>query len=154
MLQETIGMRRLCIRIAPKHPRHCEPMARANVRTCQPLPIGSKFGRATDGIQRNAERDRLSVDPCRVPARPGTEGNRGHNLHRLHREDGLIFPRERAPCLAPLAHQMAYVLSDDSLPADMGVGIEFGIPQTAKRIDFILSGLSEAEEARATKNSC
>nr|WP_244667397.1 DUF2075 domain-containing protein [Xanthomonas sp. D-109] len=45
--------------------------------------------------------------------------------------------------------QMADVLSDDSLPADMGVGIEFGIPQTAKRIDFILSGLGEAEEPRA-----
>lgn len=45
--------------------------------------------------------------------------------------------------------QMADVLSDESLPGDMGVGIEFGIPQTAKRIDFILSGLDEANEPRA-----
>ncbi len=36
--------------------------------------------------------------------------------------------------------QMVEVLSDDELPADMGVGIEFGIPYSAKRIDFILSG--------------
>lgn len=45
--------------------------------------------------------------------------------------------------------QMADVLSDETLPEDMGVGIEFGIPQTAKRIDFILSGLGEAEQPRA-----
>ena len=31
--------------------------------------------------------------------------------------------------------QMAKVLSDESMPDDMGIGIEYGIPQTAKRID-------------------
>lgn len=36
--------------------------------------------------------------------------------------------------------QMAKVLRDELMPDDMGVGIEYGIPQTAKRIDFILSG--------------
>src|SRR5207244_3553470 len=36
--------------------------------------------------------------------------------------------------------QMAKVLQDDGMPEDMGVGIEFGIPQSSKRIDFILSG--------------
>lgn len=36
--------------------------------------------------------------------------------------------------------QMAKVLRDETMPDDMGVGIEFGIPQTSKRIDFILSG--------------
>jgi len=35
---------------------------------------------------------------------------------------------------------MAKVLRDDDIPEDIGVGVEFGIPQTAKRIDFILSG--------------
>jgi DUF2075 family protein len=39
--------------------------------------------------------------------------------------------------------EMARVLRDGEIPADIGVGIEFGIPQTSKRIDFILSGLSE-----------
>lgn len=38
--------------------------------------------------------------------------------------------------------EMARVLRDKQIPDDVGVGIEFGIPQTAKRIDFILSGLS------------
>lgn len=36
--------------------------------------------------------------------------------------------------------QMAKVLRDDAMPDNMGVGIEYGIPQTSKRIDFILSG--------------
>lgn len=35
---------------------------------------------------------------------------------------------------------MARVLRDEEIPGDIGVGVEFGIPQTAKRIDFILSG--------------
>jgi uncharacterized protein len=35
---------------------------------------------------------------------------------------------------------VAKVLNDDGIPADCGVAIEYGIPQTSKRIDFILSG--------------
>ncbi|TKS53574.1 DUF2075 domain-containing protein [Luteimonas yindakuii] len=35
---------------------------------------------------------------------------------------------------------MARVLRDRDIPDDIGVGIEFGIAQTAKRIDFVLSG--------------
>jgi len=35
---------------------------------------------------------------------------------------------------------MAKVLNDDAIPGDAGVAIEYSIPQTAKRIDFILSG--------------
>lgn len=38
---------------------------------------------------------------------------------------------------------MARVLRDGDIPDDIGVGVEFGIPQTAKRIDFILSGQAE-----------
>jgi DUF2075 family protein len=44
--------------------------------------------------------------------------------------------------------RMAEVLHDEELPDSMGVGIEFGIPQTAKRIDFILSGESDDREPR------
>jgi DUF2075 family protein len=43
---------------------------------------------------------------------------------------------------------MAKVLRDEGIPADAGVGIEFGIPQSQKRIDFILSGFAEDGEAR------
>lgn len=38
--------------------------------------------------------------------------------------------------------QMADVLADDDMPGSMGVGVEFGIPQSNKRIDFVLSGTS------------
>lgn len=39
--------------------------------------------------------------------------------------------------------EMAKVLRDDGIPDDIGIGIEFGIPQTASRIDFVISGRSE-----------
>lgn len=35
---------------------------------------------------------------------------------------------------------IAKVVNDAAVPDDAGVGIEYGIPQTSKRIDFILSG--------------
>lgn len=38
---------------------------------------------------------------------------------------------------------VAKVLNDDEIPADSGVAIEYNIPQTGKRIDFMLSGNSE-----------
>lgn len=44
---------------------------------------------------------------------------------------------------------MADVLRDGELPDSMGVGIEFGIPQTSKRIDFILSGESDSRQPHA-----
>src|SRR5688500_11898856 len=38
---------------------------------------------------------------------------------------------------------MYKVLNDTSIPDDCGVAIEYQLPQTAKRIDFILTGLGE-----------
>lgn len=38
---------------------------------------------------------------------------------------------------------MAKVLNDDEIPGDAGVAIEYNIPQTGKRVDFILTGRSE-----------
>lgn len=35
---------------------------------------------------------------------------------------------------------MYKVLNDDGIPSDAGVAIEFNIPQTSKRVDFIISG--------------
>jgi DUF2075 family protein len=40
-------------------------------------------------------------------------------------------------------HYMHTVLSDADLPGDLGVSIECQIPQTAKRIDFIITGKDE-----------
>jgi len=39
---------------------------------------------------------------------------------------------------------MAKVLNDDSIPGNCGVAVEYGIPQTSKRIDMLLSGRDAA----------
>lgn len=44
---------------------------------------------------------------------------------------------------------MALVLADDGIPADAGVGLEFQIPLTSKRIDVILSGRNDDPGDRA-----
>jgi tRNA(Met) C34 N-acetyltransferase TmcA len=37
---------------------------------------------------------------------------------------------------------VAKVLHDEAIPGDCGVAIEYGIPQTSKRIDIIITGES------------
>ena len=44
---------------------------------------------------------------------------------------------------------MNLVLSDQQIPEDVGVAIEYSIPQTSKRIDFILTGLNETNKQAA-----
>ena len=44
---------------------------------------------------------------------------------------------------------MHLVLTDAEIPDDAGVGIEYQIPQTAKRIDVLLSGQSDEEHDQA-----
>ena len=41
---------------------------------------------------------------------------------------------------------MYKVLNDDGIPSDAGVAIEFNIPQTSKRIDFMISGYGQDSE--------
>jgi hypothetical protein len=38
---------------------------------------------------------------------------------------------------------MAAVIVDEDIPGDAGVSIEYSIPQTSKRIDFILTGQNQ-----------
>ena len=40
---------------------------------------------------------------------------------------------------------VAKVLNDEAIPADCGVAIEYCIPQTSKRVDFILSGANDEQ---------
>jgi len=42
---------------------------------------------------------------------------------------------------------MAKVLNDPAIPGDVGVAIEYGIPQSGKRIDFLISGRDEGNAA-------
>ena len=44
---------------------------------------------------------------------------------------------------------MFKVLSDDEIPSDAGIAIEYNIPQTSKRVDFIISGYNEKKESNA-----
>ncbi|MDD6156920.1 MAG: DUF2075 domain-containing protein, partial [Lachnospiraceae bacterium] len=41
---------------------------------------------------------------------------------------------------------MYKVLNDDGIPADAGIAIEYNIPQTSKRVDFMISGYGSDRE--------
>lgn len=56
------------------------------------------------------------------------------------RKTGRYAPEAELRAWRESLRAMATVLDDDTIPADTGVGVEFGIPQTSKRIDFLLSG--------------
>ncbi|MCR5586598.1 MAG: ATP-binding protein, partial [Lachnospiraceae bacterium] len=42
---------------------------------------------------------------------------------------------------------MYKVLNDNAIPDDAGVAIEFNIPQTSKRVDFMISGYGQDDKA-------
>lgn len=47
------------------------------------------------------------------------------------------------------AHSLGYmgkVMMDDDIPADCGVAIEYTIPQTAKRVDFLITGKNAEQQ--------
>lgn len=41
---------------------------------------------------------------------------------------------------------MYKVLNDNAIPSDAGIAIEYNIPQTSKRVDFIISGYGEKQD--------
>ena len=41
---------------------------------------------------------------------------------------------------------MYKVLNDDAIPQNSGIAIEYNIPQTSKRVDFIISGYDEKKD--------
>lgn len=43
---------------------------------------------------------------------------------------------------------MYKVLNDNTIPENSGIAIEYNIPQTSKRVDFIISGYDEKEDCR------
>ena len=42
--------------------------------------------------------------------------------------------------------RMYTVLNDEGIPSDAGIAIEYNIPQTAKRVDFMISGFDSDEK--------
>ena len=41
---------------------------------------------------------------------------------------------------------MGAIITDDGIPNDVGISIEYSIPQTSKRIDFIITGQNESKQ--------
>ena len=42
---------------------------------------------------------------------------------------------------------MYKVLNDEDIPSDAGIAIEYNIPQTSKRVDFLISGYNESNQS-------
>ena len=48
---------------------------------------------------------------------------------------------------------MAKVLQDEEIPADCGVAIEYQLPQSSKRIDFVITGEDDDDAQRRSSSS-
>jgi hypothetical protein len=57
------------------------------------------------------------------------------------RRTGGTVSRNEVRAWKESLQQMAKVLNDEEIPHDSGVAIEYKIPQTSKRVDFILTGM-------------
>ncbi len=64
-------------------------------------------------------------------------------------QTGRYAPHAEMRAWANSLMRMSEVLRDDDMPDTMGVGVEFGIPNSSKRIDFLLSGRSDDQQPRA-----
>ena len=49
---------------------------------------------------------------------------------------------------------MYKLLTDEEIPSDAGVAIEYNIPQTAKRVDFMISGYDNRVTADGGRTAC
>lgn len=61
-------------------------------------------------------------------------------LEAFHKRTGHKVSPEEVKSWANSLTYMGKVLVDDEIPADCGVAIEYTIPQTAKRVDFLITG--------------
>lgn len=67
--------------------------------------------------------------------------------HYVHATGHRVGPAEVRAWTSSLMH-MAKVLHDDEIPDDAGVAIEYQVPQTAKRIDFLITGLDAERQPK------
>lgn len=81
------------------------------------------------------------VDSNKIEHRIHAEYRRSHN-------GASVGPSELAAWKNSMGF-MQRIVSDEEIPNDSGVAIEFGIPQTANRIDFILTGRNSANQQTA-----
>ena len=64
--------------------------------------------------------------------------------HQYLKKTGRYAPQAEQRAWRNSLRAMAGVLGGDGIPEDAGVGVEFGIPQTSKRIDFLISGRDDS----------
>jgi hypothetical protein len=79
-----------------------------------------------------------------------------HDVHHRDIEDVILeaFLRRTGHKVSPeeikaWANSLGFmgkVMVDDDIPADCGVAIEYTIPQTAKRVDFLITGKNAAQQ--------
>ncbi|HKL79914.1 MAG TPA: ATP-binding protein, partial [Mobilitalea sp.] len=87
-----------------------------------------------DGIKtdflRSVERDTIAVE---------IEENIYQKMHRA-------TARNEFRSWENSLEYMYKVLNDDEIPSDAGIAIEYNIPQTSKRVDFLISGYDKEEK--------
>ena len=67
---------------------------------------------------------------------------RDNILEKMHRRTGDAEFRSWVNSL----EYMYKVLNDEGIPRDSGVAIEYNLPNTAKRVDFLVSGYDGREK--------
>lgn len=67
--------------------------------------------------------------------------------HYVHATGHRVGPSEIRAWTSSLLH-MAKVLGDEEIPDTAGVAIEYQVPQTAKRIDFLITGLDAERQPK------
>jgi uncharacterized protein len=69
-------------------------------------------------------------------------------LRHYHSATGSAVAKPQIQAWSQSLAQMGKVLDDEEIPADAGVAIEYQVPQTNKRIDFLISGLDAQSRPR------
>ncbi len=67
-------------------------------------------------------------------------------LESFRNRTGRSVSKEEIRSWASSLHYMGKVLNDEAIPDDCGVAIEYVIPQTAKRVDFLLTGKNHEDK--------
>ena len=68
---------------------------------------------------------------------------RDNILEKMHRKTGEAEFRSWINSL----EYMYKVLNDDQIPEDSGIAIEYNLPNTSKRVDFLISGYDQENSA-------
>lgn len=68
---------------------------------------------------------------------------------RIHEKMGRTTPKSEFDSWKNSLTRLYLVLSDASIPDHAGIAIEYNVPQTSKRVDFIISGYDEYNQSNA-----